>query len=60
MKMVRCLKSHKLCWTNTIVIMIDKDFVERLVFGDEFSDARSHLCLFHIYELLKQISLIKR
>ena len=48
MKMMRCLKSYNLCWTNTRVIMTDKDFVVRSVFGDEFPDARLLLCFFHM------------
>ena len=47
-KMMRCLKNHNLCWTNTIAIMMDKDFVERSVFVDEFPDGRLLFCLFHI------------
>ena len=38
MKMIRCLKSHTLCWRNTRVIMTDKDFAER---SDYFA-ASSH------------------
>ena len=60
MKMVRCLKSHNLCWMNTRVIMSDKNFVERLVFGDEFPDARLLLCLFiTCCKLIDEKSLVK-
>ena len=48
MKMVSCLKGLKLCWTNTRVIITDKDFVERSVFDDEFPDSRLLLCLLHL------------
>ena len=35
---------------NTRVIMSDKNYVERLVFGDEFPDARLLLWLFHLLQ----------
>ena len=31
MMMMRCLKSHNLCWTNTRLIMTDKDLFERSI-----------------------------
>ena len=56
MKIVRRLKSHNLCWMNLKVIMTDKDFVERSVFGDEFPDAELFLCLFHTLQAFNEKS----
>ena len=47
LKMVQSFKKHNEHWTETKVIISDKDFSERAVFRKEFPDAVLHLCLFH-------------
>lgn len=47
MEMVQSFKRANPRWTETKVVMSDKDFNERSVFRKEFPDAALHICLFH-------------
>lgn len=46
-EMVRSFKVANPRWTETKVVMSDKDFNERSVFRKEFPEAALHICLFH-------------
>ena len=46
-KMVQAFKKINPHWTETKVVMSDKDFNERAVFRKEFPGAALHICLFH-------------
>ena len=46
-KMVQAFKKINPRWTETKVVMSDKDFNERAVFRKEFPGAALHICLFH-------------
>ena len=46
-QMVRSFKVTNPRWTETKVVLTDKDFNERAVFKKEFPDAAVHICLFH-------------
>lgn len=45
--MVQCFKKANPRWTDTKVVITDKDFNERAVFRKEFPQAALHICLFH-------------
>ena len=45
--MLSSFKKHNLKWSNTKVIMADKDIKERDVFKESFPDAAVLICLFH-------------
>ena len=40
-------KEHNKAWSNTEVVMTDKDMTERRVVAAAFPQANLHLCLFH-------------
>jgi len=46
-EMVQSFKVANPRWTETKVVMSDKDFNERSVFRKEFPEAALHICLFH-------------
>ena len=46
-KMVQAFKNVNPQWTETKVVMSDKDFNERAVFRRQFPTAALHICLFH-------------
>ena len=46
-EMVQSFKRANPRWTETKVVMSDKDFNERSVFRKEFPEAVLHICLFH-------------
>lgn len=46
-EMVQGFKANNPRWTETKVMMSDKDFTERAVFRKEFPQAALHICLFH-------------
>ncbi len=53
-KMVQVFKSHNPNWSQTNVIISDKDFTERAVFQKEFPTASLIICLFHTLRSLKR------
>lgn len=54
LKMAQAFKSHNANWSQTTVIISDKDFVERAVFQREFPEARLMICLFHTLRSLRR------
>ena len=52
--MAASFKSHNSNWSQTKVIISDKDFTERMVFKKEFPDASLIICLFHTLRTLKR------
>ena len=44
---VKALQKHNKLWTETKVIMSDKDFVERKAFSKSFANASLLICLYH-------------
>lgn len=53
-KMVRTFKSHNSHWSETTVVISDKDFTERSVFEKEFPDASLIICLFHTLRSMRR------
>ena len=48
LKMVESFKANNPCWSQTGVVITDKDFVEWNVFNEEFPNGALHICLFHV------------
>ena len=46
--MAEIFKKHNPSWIKTTTMMVDKDFVERDVLKEKFSDAQVLICLFHV------------
>ena len=46
-KMVQSFKANNPCWSQTGVVITDKDFVEQSIFNEEFPHVAMHICLFH-------------
>lgn len=53
-KMVQAFKSHNPHWSETTVVISDKDFTERSVFEKEFPDASLIICLFHTLRSMRR------
>ena len=53
-KMVPVFKSHNPNWSQTNVIISDKDFTERAVFQKVFPTASLIICIFHTLRSLKR------
>ena len=53
-KMVQAFKSHNTQWSETVVVISDKDFTERVVFQREFPDASLNICLFHTMRSMRR------
>ena len=53
-KMVQVFKTHNPNWSQTRVVVSDKDFTERAVFKKEFPTASLIICLFHTLRTLKR------
>ncbi|KAK7114682.1 hypothetical protein V1264_000704 [Littorina saxatilis] len=53
-KMIQVFKRHNPRWTDTKVVMTDKDMVERNVFRDEIPNAALQMCLFHVLRTFKR------
>ena len=45
-KMVQPFKANNPCWSQTGVVIPDKDFVERSVFNEEFPDVATYVYMF--------------
>ena len=52
--MVQVLKTHNFKWSQTRVVVSDKDLTERTVFKKEFCSASTLICLFHMLHTLKR------
>ena len=48
-EVVQVFQKHNSCWTNTMVVMSDKDFIERDAFAACFPGAVLLICLHHTY-----------
>ena len=53
-KMVQVFKTHNPKWSQTRVVVSDKDFTEHTVFKKEFPSAFLLICLFHMLRTLKR------
>ena len=53
-KMVQVFKTNNPKWSQTRVVVSDKDFTERTVFKKEFPSASLLICLFHTLRTLKR------
>ena len=53
-KMVQVFKTNNPKWSQTRVVVSDKDFTERTVFKKEFPSACLLICLFHTLRTLKR------
>ena len=53
-KMVQSFKDNNPCWSETSVVITDKDFVERSVFSEELPNAVMHICLFHALRSMRR------
>ena len=53
-KIVQSFKANNPCWSQTGVVITDKDFVERSVFNEEFPDVAMHICLFHALRSMRR------
>ena len=51
---VRLFQKHNQDFVRTTVVMSDKDFNERDVFGRLFPDADLQICLFHTFRTFKR------
>jgi len=54
LKMVQSFKANNPCWSQTGVVITDKDFVEWNVFNEEFPNATLHICLFHVLRSMRR------
>ena len=45
---MQIFKTSNPLWTNTRVVISDKDFIERSVFTEEFPSVSMHICFFHV------------
>ena len=52
--MVNVFQKHNSKWTETNVIMTDKDMNERDVLQEAFPDATLQLCLFHVLRCFRR------
>ena len=52
-KMVQMFKTYNPKWSQTRVVVSDKDFTERAIFKKEFPTASLLSCLFHTLRTLK-------
>jgi len=52
--MLRLLKQHNLSWRRIRTVLSDKDFTERAVYKQHFSDANLQICLFHVLRSMKR------
>ena len=48
-EVVQVFQKHNSCWTDTKVVMSDKDFIERDAFAACFPGAVLLICLYHTY-----------
>ena len=53
-KMIQAFKSHNTQWSETVVVIYDKAFTERVVFQREFPDASLNICLFHTMRSMRR------
>ena len=53
-QMVALFKKYNEYWKKTLVIMTDKDFVERRVFRNKLPHAKLLICLFHVLRSLRR------
>ena len=51
--MLRLLKQHNLSWRRIRTVLSDKDFTERAVYKQHFSDANLQICLSHVLRSMK-------
>ena len=47
-------KQHNPTWEKTRTILTDKDFMERSVYSEQFSNANLQLCLFHVLKSMRR------
>ena len=52
--MIHIFKQKNPNWTNTTVILTDRDMRELSVFGEEFPNAELQICLFHVLRTFKR------
>ena len=53
-KMVQSFKANNYCWSQTGVVITDKDFIEWNVFNEEFPYIAMHICLFHALRSMRK------
>lgn len=53
-ELVEVFKKHNGAWEKVRTIMTDKDFTERMVYGEAFPNACLQLCLFHVLRSIKR------
>lgn len=51
--LVTMFKQHNPAWNKTKTILTDKDFMERSVYSEQFSNAHLQLCLFHVLKSMR-------
>ena len=52
--LVTVFKQHNPAWEKTRTILTDKDFMERSVYSEQFSNANLQLCLFHVLKSMRR------
>ena len=53
-KMVQSFKANNPCWSQTGVVITDKDFVEQSGFNEEFPHVAMDICLFHALRSMRR------